>query len=86
MMPGMPSGYDPQFPGKVMPAIPPMQDLSKWRLMSEKVSPQLKAWDGLTAGYRSWVDRIHDHANLVNANWRRVLDFVRTAPTKLTWK
>ena len=68
-----------------MPDIPPVQDLSKLRLMSEKVSPQLKAWDGHSSSYKQWVERIHDHANLVNMNWRRVLDLIRTRQVRLNW-
>ena len=68
-----------------MPAVPAMQDLSKWRLLEKKVSPQLKAWDGMTSSYRQWVERVHDHVNLVNPYWRRLLDFVRTTHFKLNW-
>ena len=51
-----------------MPEIPPMQDPSKWRLMSENASPQLKPLDGMSDTYKQWIERIHDHANLVNPN------------------
>ena len=77
--------YDPRFPGLVMPDIPALQDLSRWRLSDKKVSKELKSWDGTTPNYAQWVKRIHGHANLVNPNWRKVLDKVRTAPRKLTW-
>ena len=60
-----------------MPPVPALQDLSRWRLNDKKVSKELKAWDGLTPGYRQWVERIHDHAQLVNPYWRRLLDIIR---------
>ena len=68
-----------------MPPIPPLPDLNKWKVCAHKVAKESKAWDGLTAGYKQWVERVHDHANGANNNWRRLLDFVRTYSGKLNW-
>ena len=68
-----------------MPAIPGFIDLSKWRLADKKPSKEFKSWNGLTPGYAQWVERVHDHASLVNPHWRRLLDVVKVQKEPITW-
>ena len=79
------ANMDPNFPGLMMPRIQQLGDMGDWRLSKIKVAKEFVAWNGMTAGYRNWVTRIHDHAQSVNANWRRVLDHIRISKTMLTW-
>lgn len=44
--------------------------------MTRSCPQQNKAWDGMTAGYNTWTARVHDHVQLCNDGWRRVLDLI----------
>ena len=68
-----------------MPPIPSLGDIGDWRLSKVKVGKEFTAWDGLTPTDRNWVTRVHDHAQSVNPNWRRVLDHIRMCKQMLTW-
>ena len=39
----------------------------------------------MTPGYRLWVTRMHDHAQMCNPGWRKVLDFARSRKHRLNF-
>ncbi len=70
----------------MMPAIRGPCLHRDWCLSSTKVSKEPKAWDGLTNGYRNWVTRVHDHAQLCRPGWRRLLGMVRSNENLLSFE
>ena len=80
-------GFSQNFPGLDMPISvlqPGDLDMKQWSLQEKKISREFNSWDGMAANYKQWVARIHDHAQICNFNWRRLLDMVRSSPVRLT--
>ena len=69
-----------------MPPVTKLGDLSDWELSKHKAPKEIVPWDGMTPGYRTWVTRIHDYAQSINPNWRRVLDYVKVSKVMLNWQ
>ena len=56
-----------------------------WAQSEKKPCKELKPFDGMSANYEHWQNRIRDHCQLVNPSWRRILDFIDAEQKPISW-